>query len=42
MPGAANPSHHGLLAVNHEYTNEELMFPGLRRQDIEGRRCSPR
>ena len=29
MPGAANPSHHGLLAVNHEYTNEELMFPGL-------------
>jgi hypothetical protein len=33
MPGAANPSHHGLLAVNHEYTNEELMFPGLGRQD---------
>lgn len=33
MPGAANPSHHGLLVVNHEYTNEELMFPGLGRQD---------
>jgi uncharacterized protein len=29
MPDAANPSHHGLLVVNHEYTNEELMFPGI-------------
>src|SRR5437870_2745529 len=27
MPGAANPSRHGLLVANHEYTNEELMFP---------------
>jgi secreted PhoX family phosphatase len=35
MPGAANPSAHGLLVVNHEFTNEELMFPGLGRQDIE-------
>jgi secreted PhoX family phosphatase len=34
MPAAANPSHHGLLVVNHEYTNEELMFPGLGRQDV--------
>ncbi len=33
MPGAANASEHGLLCVNHEYTNEELMFPGLGRQD---------
>ncbi len=29
MPGAANGSQHGLLCVNHEYTNEELMFPGM-------------
>ena len=35
MPGATNGSHHGLLVVNHEYTNEELMFPGLGRQDVK-------
>ncbi|MPZ58985.1 MAG: DUF839 domain-containing protein [Rhizobiales bacterium] len=35
MPGAANPSQHGLLVVNHEYTSEELMFPGLGRQDLK-------
>jgi uncharacterized protein len=35
MPGAANPSRHGLLVVNHEYTNEEIMFPGIGRQDIK-------
>lgn len=34
MPGAANPSRHGLLVANLEYTNEELMFPGLGRQDL--------
>ena len=31
VPGAANPSAHGLLVVNHEYTNAELMFAGLKR-----------
>jgi secreted PhoX family phosphatase len=36
MPGAASPSRHGLLAVNLEYTTEELMFPGLKRQDVRG------
>lgn len=33
MPGAGNGSKHGLLVVNHEYTNEELMFPGIGVQD---------
>ena len=31
-PINGNPNH-GLLVVNHEYTNEELMFPRLGRQD---------
>jgi secreted PhoX family phosphatase len=35
MPGAATPSQQGLLVINHEYTNEELMFPSLGRQDIK-------
>jgi secreted PhoX family phosphatase len=29
MPGAADPSGHGVLFVNHEYTNPHLMFPGV-------------
>ncbi|SFU84840.1 hypothetical protein SAMN02799631_02655 [Methylobacterium sp. 174MFSha1.1] len=33
LPGTDDPAGHGLLVVNHEYTNEELMFPGLGRQD---------
>ena len=33
MPGAANPSQHGLLVVNHEYTTEELMFAGIGEQE---------
>ena len=41
LPGADSPSEHGLLCVNHEYTNEELMFPGLGRQDARRGSTTP-
>ena len=41
LPGTPNPSEHGLLCVNHEYTNEELMFPGLGRQDARRGSTTP-
>jgi secreted PhoX family phosphatase len=34
MPGAADPSRHGLLVVNHESTNTERMLPGLKWPDL--------
>ena len=33
IPGAADPSRHGLLVVNHEFTSTELMFPALDRNE---------
>lgn len=33
LPGSTDTSEQALLVVNHEYTNEELMFPGIGVQD---------
>lgn len=36
LPLGSKNAEHGLLVVNHEYTDEEVMFPGLGPQDKKG------
>lgn len=40
LPLGSDNSDHGLLCVNHEYTDEELMFPGLGQHDANFSKAS--